>query len=292
MNNLCLVINTCKHYYINIKSLLTQINEYNYPKENILIISGQEDEEESFFEDNVKVIKVRYTGLHLTSMIYINENITSFSHIKYWVFLPDTIKFGPNFYPLLTKYYDIYLQKENISCISFINPSLHSIKDTLIYQKNMPLLIELYLQEKEIFYLAHITNPYLEYKTDCPVKQTMDMGILHSNHIISMNPYLQNIKTYDTTMENLVRLKKQLIFDENTTLGIPPLSYERATQIPKNERSIIHPDHIKFITNHYEDLQCTLLQNGKIQEVYFVLLDLYKYQRNFNGIECDMILTC
>jgi hypothetical protein len=140
MNNCCIVINTCKQYYSNIKDLIRQINEYNFPKQNILIISGQEDIEETFFEDNIKVIRVRYTGLQLTGMIYINEHIELYDHIKYWVFLPDTIKFGKNFYSLLTKYYNEYLQKGDILSLGFISPCLYFYKDTITYSKNISYL--------------------------------------------------------------------------------------------------------------------------------------------------------
>jgi hypothetical protein len=108
----------------------------------------------------------------------------------------------------------------------------------------------------------------------------MDMGILHSSHIINITTYLQKIKTYDINMENLNKLKKQLIIDENTTLGFPP-TYKNVTV---NKGVIIHPDSIRFITKHYDDLEETLIENGKIKQIYFVLLDLYKFQRNFSGL--------
>ena len=287
MNNCCIVINTCKQYYSNIKNLISQINEYNFPKQNILIISGQEDIEETFFEDNIKVIRVRYTGLHLTGMIYINEHIESYDHIKYWVFLPDTIKFGKNFYSLLTKYYNEYLQKGDILSLGFISPCLYLYKDTVAYLKDISYLTNMYLGTQNIQCLAHIVNPYIGQYDNVLVRQSMDMGILHSSHIINITTYLQKIKTYDISIENLSRLKKKLIIDENTTLGFPS-SYKN---VDINKELIIHPDLIRFITKHYDDLKETLIENGKIKQIYFVLLDLYKFQRNFSGLAKDINLT-
>lgn len=285
MNDLCIVINTCKHYYAKtIKDLISQINDYKYPKKNILIISAQEDIEETFYEDNIQIIKVRYTGLHLTSMIYINEHLGLYPHIKYWLFLPDTIKFGPKFYSLLTKYYTMYLQKGDILCLSFINICPYSYDSKLMISKNIPLLTELYLREKDINFLAHIINPFI-LNQEILIRQTMDMGILHSNHIVNLTSYLQKIKTYDISIENLIKLKKQLILNENIILGIPPVFNK------DREIYVLHPDLIRYISNHLEDLQVTKIKNGTINQVYFVLLDLYKFQSNFNGTNGDIILT-
>ena len=77
-----------------------------------------------------------------------------------------------------------------------------------------------------------------------------------------------------------------LNIDENTTLGFPS-TYKN---VDVNKGLIIHPDLIRFITKHYDDLEETLIENGKIRQIYFVLLDLFKFQRNFSGLVKDVNL--
>lgn len=103
MSDLCLVINTCKGYFKNINGLINQINKIDsekiFPRENILIVSGQEDKDSVVYRNDIKIAKVTYTGLHLTSAIYIYENIDVLKNkFKYFLLLPDTIKFGSNFF--------------------------------------------------------------------------------------------------------------------------------------------------------------------------------------------------
>jgi len=128
ITDLYLVITTCKNYYSNIKDLIIQLDKFDFPKEKILIISGQEDEDSIHYENNIKIIKVKYSGLHLTGCIYINENINSYPDAKYWILLPDTIKFGDNFF---TNIYKIYneLKDNNIYSIPFINPKIRPTMD-------------------------------------------------------------------------------------------------------------------------------------------------------------------
>ena len=70
-----LLITTCQHYFSNIPNVIKDIEECGFPKENVLIVSGQENETSICYENNIKVVKVTYTGLHLTGLIYISENI-------------------------------------------------------------------------------------------------------------------------------------------------------------------------------------------------------------------------
>jgi cephalosporin hydroxylase len=182
----CLVINTCKQYSSNVTELINQINLYNtiFPKENILIVSGQEDVNSVEYVDGIKFVKVTYSGIHLTSAIYIQENVRNYSNINYWVLLPDTIKFGPKFFNLIYNYYTT-MKTNNQFTLPFISPV---------------------------------------------VRPTMDMGIVHTKHIINISEYLKKIKLNTITKENLLILKKQLIYDENTILGLRAICYQPSTK--------------------------------------------------------------
>ena len=251
MKDLYLVINTCKNYFSNIPKLIQQLEIIKFPKKNILIVSGQEDYQSISYYLGIKLIKVKYTGIHLTGVIYVNENINLYKHVKYWMFLPDTIKFGKNFLNKLINYYNMYLRQNNIYVLSFINPIL---------------------------------------------RPTMDIGIVHNIHILLMTKYLKYIKTYNIKIENLVKLKSQLIYDENTILGLKPHNENKSILNTENlyiKNLYINyksKNLIRFISNKKSDLKQQIIASN-IKEVYFVLLDLYKYQRNFNGSNKKIVLT-
>jgi hypothetical protein len=215
---------------------------YKFPKENILIVSGQEKENSISYDQGVKIVKVQYTGLHLTSAIYIHENIKKFKNIKYWVLLPDTIKFGELFFKKMMKYYNKYLKGGQVRSLPFINPK---------------------------------------------VRQTMDMGIVHRKHIINMGDYLNKIKISPPyNKEKLIQLKKQLIYDENTILGLSSNNLTKSTKF-NNQSNSLQPT--IFITNKKKEMTQTLI-NKNIQQVYFINIDLYKFQRNFHGPDAKLIM--
>ena len=238
----CLVINTCKQYLSNINELINQIKLHNtiFPKENILIVSGQEDENSVDYIDGIKIVKVTYTGIHLTSAIYIQENVKEYLNINYWVLLPDTIKFGPKFFNLIFNYYT-QMKKNSQYSYPFISPV---------------------------------------------VRPTMDMGIVHTKHIINTTNYLKKIKLTTIDKENLLTLKKQLIYDENTILGLRAICYQPST---KFNYLIDNQSPRYFITNSNTEFQMTI--ENSIQCVYLKNLDLYKYQQNFKGPESELVVS-
>jgi hypothetical protein len=245
MSDLGLLITTCQHYFTNIPNIIQNIEECNFPKENVLIVSGQENNDSIYYENNIKIIKVTYTGLHLTGAIYLSENINSFKNIKYWILLPDTIKLEKLFYVNILKYYNTYLKNKEICSLPFINPR---------------------------------------------IRPTMDMGIVHINHIYNMSDYLNKIKKVQPYNANdLIQLKRQLIYDENIILGID-YCRNRTTKFNYLNKINLYPS--IFITNNNSELTETQIKlNDKVlNEVYFVNLGIYKYQRNFNGPNVNLIM--
>jgi hypothetical protein len=240
-----LLITTCPHYFTNIPNIIQNIEDCNIPKENVVIVSGQENDNSIYYENNIKIVKVDYSGLHLTGAIYASENIDSFKHIEYWVILPDTIKMGKLFYVNIMKYYDTYLKNTGVYSLPFINPRL---------------------------------------------RPTMDMGIIHINHIYNMSDYLYRIKlSKPYTIDDILNLKKQLIYDEDTLLGL-------STWWPQTTKfkyiNPLFPRPTFFIANDTTELteKKITINNRLLNEVYVVNIDLYKYQRNFLGIDKPLIM--
>ncbi len=237
-----LVINTCSNYFKNtIPELIKQINTSNFPKENVLIVSGQENEECVSYEEGIKIVKVTYTGMHLTGLIYIYENIELFKNINYFIEVPDTVKFGPTFFDKIMNFYNINLKDKEINAVPFINFSI------------IP---------------------------------SMDMGILHINHIKNIGCYLKKIKLdYPYNKEQLINLKRQLVYDENMIFSMRGHDFYRHTRV----ESTYTYDPTLFIANSKDDFDSKNV-NDKILQTYIKPLDYYKYQRNFNGPYVELII--
>jgi hypothetical protein len=240
-----LLITTCQHYFSNIPNIIQNLEDCHFPKENVVIVSGQESENSVYYENDIKIVKVDYSGLHLTGAIYVSENIDSFRNIRYWIMLPDTIKIGKSFYNNIMKYYRAYLENKDVYSLPFINPR---------------------------------------------VRPTMDMGIVHINQFHNMSDYLNRIKlSQPYSMNDILNLKKQLIYDEDTILGL-------STWWPQTTRfnyiNPLFPRPTMFIANDITGLIETkiTINNRLLNEVYVVGIDLYKYQRNFLGIDKPLIM--
>ena len=208
-NHLGLLITTCKHYFTNIPNVIKDIEECHFPKENVLIVSGQESNNSICYENNIKIVKVDYTGLHLTGLVYLSENNFLFKHIKYWIILPDTIKLNKLFYVKILEYYSAYLENKEICSLPFISPKL---------------------------------------------RPTMDMGIVHTTHIYNMSDYLKKIKMVQPyTIDEILQLKIQLIYDENIILGLLP-GYLNGEANKFNYINQPSPMPTIFVTNHSTEL--------------------------------------
>jgi hypothetical protein len=136
--NIGLVITTCNHYYTNIPQIIKDLETCEFPKQNIIVVSGQEAENNILYENNIKIIKVTYSGLHLTGVIHIYENQNLYKNIDYWIILPDTIKIGPNFYNIILNFFTNYINNNIIYSIPFINPNHRQTMDLgIIHNKQI-----------------------------------------------------------------------------------------------------------------------------------------------------------
>lgn len=241
-----LLITTCKHYFSNIPNVIKNIKDCNFPKENVLIVSGQEDENSVTFQRRIKIVKVDYTGLHLTGAIHVYENLDLYKHIDYWIMLPDTVKLGKMFYINIMNYYNEHLKDKEVCSLPFSNPV---------------------------------------------VRPTMDMGIINIKHIYNISDYLNKIKKMKPYSENdILRLKEQLIYDENTILGLPAQFSGVATKFNYIDKNFPRPN--KFITNNKDEIpeKHLYINNRLCNEVCFLNIDLCKYQRNFKGPRVELIM--
>ena len=122
------------------------------------------------------------------------------------------------------------------------------------------------------------------------LRPTMDIGIIHTSHLMHMQEYLTMMKTYDTSKENLLKLKQQLIYNENLFLGLPAKCYRYNVTYTDEPTKFTYggetPSH--FIVNDISELITT--KDETIQTVYFKTIDLHKYQRNFEGPTYKLVI--
>ena len=156
-----------------------------------------------------------------------------------------------------------------------------TIKLNKSFYKNIMKYYDEYLKYNKICSLPFI-NP--------SIRPTMDMGIIHINHIYNMTNYLNKIKkTAPYTIDDMLQLKKQLIYDENIILGLSPSCSVNSTRF-----DFIYscPTPNIFIINEpCELIETPININNKLcNEVYFFNISMYKYQRNFNGPLVPLIM--
>ena len=121
--------------------------------------------------------------------------------------------------------------------------------------------------------------------------RTMDLGILKSSFIDIMGDYLMKIKLDFFNDNDLLKLKKQLIYNENIILGLPTAKPNLSTKF-KLEVNFEKPKY--FMVNYYNELKSRILKhhNGnRIKETIFLPIDLIKYQRCYKGMK-NLIMDC
>lgn len=245
--SLGVVITTCKHYFPNIDNLLREFEVCEFPKDRILVVSGQEDTTEQCSLRGVRIQKVPYTCLHLTGVKYVHDNMEQFPNIEYWVVLPDTISVGPKFCSILQQFLQTIGDTSQLYAIPFVHPA---------------------------------------------IRPTMDMGILTKRHIRNMGDYLEKIQRMKYNDNTIRRLKKQLIFDENTILGLDVPNKRRVTSFQYRDPHFSKQNIRHFLVTNQEDIRVEGVQVGSrmCKANYFPTLDFVKYQRNFNGSTANIVM--
>jgi hypothetical protein len=145
--NVGVVITTCKHYFTNVYTLIKELKSSGFDAKDIIIISGQEDENEEVYIDGVFVAKVKYTGLNLTGLIYMNEHMHLYKDKDYWINLPCTISVGKSFGSIILN----RLRKIGPNeLVPFINPAVKPTMDIGIIPTRHIIEIEGYLKKMKL----------------------------------------------------------------------------------------------------------------------------------------------
>lgn len=181
MEDLCIVVATSKKSFHNVYSLLESIDTKIVSKKNVIVVSGQEDYDGCSFIDGYYCKHVTYTGLHLTSFIYIYENLQYYKSIKWWVMIPDTVQIGGSFFEKLQDFYNRHLSGSiSTWCVPFINNSLvcRPTMDMGIFSSIHLFNIGDYLHRMKL------TLPYANEELEILKKQL----ICNENLVFGLNP--------------------------------------------------------------------------------------------------------
>jgi len=141
------LITTCKHYFTNVHTLIKELKASGFDTKDILIVSGQEDNNEVIYIDGVFVAKVRYTGLNLTGLMYIKEHMDLYKDTDYWINLPCTISVGKSFGSIILEHIKNIGPNE---LVPFINPALRPTMDIGIIPTKHIIEIEEYLNKMKL----------------------------------------------------------------------------------------------------------------------------------------------
>lgn len=144
-NNFKILITTHnKQKGFSLDILINNIEKNNIPKGYFIIVNGQSETEYEEYYRDIKIINVKYTGLHHTGMIHLLDNKNKYEENKYWVLLPDTIVFGKKFFSLIN-YYIYFMKKNNLEVLPFINPKINKTMDLAIYSLDYIISLKEYL---------------------------------------------------------------------------------------------------------------------------------------------------
>ena len=218
-----IIITTCKQYYSkNIPLIINSIVEFNIPRKNIIIVSSQEVNNSITYKLGIKIVKVKYTAMHLTGLIYIYENLSDYKNINYFLFLPCSIEIKSRFYRLLSEYLNV-IKNENIEYTPLINYRIRPTMDIGIMTPKHILRIKNYLKKIKLefpFSLKQLLNLKRKLIFNENIIFLIQPGFKESFHISKLNSNLQKnkflfiINTKDELNEKIIyNYKENLIYN-------------------------------------------------------------------------------
>lgn len=125
------------------------------------------------------------------------------------------------------------------------------------------------------------------------LRPTMDMGIVHLDHLRKFKQFFNRIKLPEYTESDLIDLKQELILLENFILGIP---YPKEIQIKSRIYSEMAEDIISptsFMVNSANEIKTRFkkYKGKKLKISHFTPIDLTKYQRTYRGLK-KIVMNC
>lgn len=125
------------------------------------------------------------------------------------------------------------------------------------------------------------------------LRPTMDMGIVHVDHLRKFNRFFNRIKLSQYTENDLKELKRELILLENLFLGI---DHPQEIQLQSRIYSEM-PDDIasptSFMVNSPDEIKTHFkkYKGRKLKVSHFAPINLTKYQRTHRGLK-KIVLNC
>lgn len=102
--NIAFLVSTTKSYYDqSVNRIIKEAQDSGIPSSDLFIVSSQEDSNDCLSLNNVKIFKVTYTGIHLTPLIHVLENLNIYENYTHFCLIHSTSTIGITFYQKLKK---------------------------------------------------------------------------------------------------------------------------------------------------------------------------------------------
>jgi len=234
------IITTCKSYFQNVEDIINDIEKCFIDKNHVLIVSAQEDNFEDYYYRGVKIIKVPYTALQLTGLVYLYENKKLLNSFNYWFVLPCTIKIGLDFNNKIIKFLNKNKEEDSIP---IINPKLlpYRTMDMGILKSDFINIMGEYLMKLKL--KSYDDKDLLILKKQLIYDENIILGISPANPELSTkfnikenykSPKYFMVNNYDELESKILNHHNANKIKETTFLTIDLVKYQRCFKGMKN----------------------------------------------------------